>query len=171
MKKVILVAICCMLFSSVCSAKISVHKDEFTGGIIICSNLKTDSSMKDKLDLLYWEKTSSTAEVRYFNELGVETFSWCYFSRNPLQMNIDGSTYSVPCVESDVVKTVEHTNFLSAGYKVDPTVAEKIATAKRVAIKYQMLNTQFGDNRTEDCVYVLPEETLNEWKEVIQRTE
>jgi len=171
LKKFILMAICCMLFSSVCSAKISVHKDEFTGGVIICSNLKTDSSMKDKLDALYWEKTLSTAEVRYLSRLHVETFSWCYFSKNPLQVNIDGSTYNVSCVGSDVFRTMERTNCLSADYMVDPTIAEKIATAKRVAIKYQILDTQFGDNRTKDCVYVLPDETLNEWKEVIRRTE
>jgi len=171
MKKVILVAICCMLFNNVCSAKVSAYEDEFTGGMEIFSECKTNSNMNDELGTLILEKIVTTAEIQYTIELHSETFPWSYFSKSPLQINIDGSTYNVLFVKSDVIKTVERTNLLSAYYKVDPTIAEKIATAKRVAIKYQILDTQFGDNRTWDYVYVLPEEILNEWKEVIQRTE
>lgn len=161
MKRFMLLLACCVLFGGgVSNAEISRGTDNFTGGDFIISGVDSNLSSNGKVSNISFCKTISAEKVIYeifVKSKGLDRFT---VSREDLQMNIDGrETYKIISTNRmDSVIGGDHV--VALDYTVENNVIEKIKDSGRVALK-------FTQNNGSQFVYVLPDDVLAEWKQVI----
>lgn len=159
-KRIILMVLCCMIFSvGVCSAEIFKHKDDFSNGNIIRSNIYTDKSCEEMLRWLSFYKTKSNNSIQYNIAVSNKTLNKYGISNANGKINIDGETFDL-IISNYSKMPLSGVTTHDAIYDISQNIEKKINSANRVALK-------ITKNDGFQFVYVLPDEVLTEWKQVI----
>lgn len=160
MKKFVLLFLCCMLLGgSICSAEIAKGVDQFTGGAKFISGMKGDDEAT--LRNLLFKKILSGNIKEYFVEADNFSYEDHALADNFIEIRIDDNpTYM--CVKHAYmdVGPMEGKFLAMLTVKVPEEAIEKLKDAKRVALR-------FTRNNGFQFVYVLPDDALEEWKQVI----
>lgn len=152
----------------VCSADISSKQDEFSGGRTIESKNFIDYSMRNLLDCIIYSKVVTKDAVKYALQTDVTTI-WDVPYQS-IRINVDGDyTFDLPISNLDhwIVqeKKYDRTRYI-AKFDIPNDAIEKIKNASRIAL--QCTITRRSGNQ---FVYVLPDNVLDEWKQVIATEE
>ncbi len=152
--------LCFMVFSvGVCSAEIFQRQDEFTGGNTIRSNY--DIKLEEQLEWLSFYKNITKKTIRYGINADLMSFSRNFgLSDKVIRFNIDGDyTYDLLVLNWQEMK-ISADYLYMLNYSVPLEAVDKLKNANRVALR-------FTRNNGFQFVYVLPDEVLAEWKQVI----
>lgn len=160
MKRVLLLFMVCMVFvSAVASAEVAKGKDSFTGGFNVSSHVAAEPFLK----VLHLVKNVSDGGITYKLSLACIGSKENVLGDEPVEMKVDGQP---------VYELKEYRYKLSGpdsygvlynsviDIKMPPELIGYIKETKRVAIR-------FRDARGISYPYVLPDDVLAEWKEVI----
>lgn len=160
MKRVLLLCLACMmLVSAVASAEVKKDKDSFTGGI----NAGSYTNLQPFFNTMYFRKTMSDGYVTYEFSISRIGGKNSILGDAPIEIKID----QYPVYELRDIRYrssgpdsygVKHSSSISV--KIPADLADKIREAKRVAFQYEEVNGMRWP-------YVLPDDVLAEWKEVI----
>lgn len=159
LKKIALVlCLTILLGMGIASAKITRGFDDFTGGMTINSGTIGEPL---RLKNLYFSKIVNTNPIQYEIQVVRETYRGNAFANTFIEIKIDDyPAYQITVKESNVIPLVNKNDIYSdITVSVPYDIVQKIKDAKRIALK---LPTGTGP-----FVYVLPDNVLAEWKEVI----
>ena len=159
LKKVALVLCFIMLLGiGVASAKITRGADAFSGAVIINSGVHGKAS---ELESLYFRKIPQSSSVDYQIHATRITFKDFIFANTFLEIKIDdNNAQQLPIKEAKNMSLVSERDIYSSITIVVPNdMISQINNAKRIALRFQTVSGSY--------VYILPDNVLAEWKEVI----
>lgn len=160
MKRVLVLCMACMvLVSAVASAEVKKGKDSFTGGFNVSSHVAAEPFLK----VVHLVKNVSDGGIMYKLTLSCIGSNKNVLGDEPIEMKVDGQ----PVHElKDYRYKLSAANSYGVLYnsvieiKLPLDLIDQIKETKRVAIR-------FRDARGISYPYVLPDDVLAEWKEVI----
>lgn len=160
MKRVLLLCLACMvLVSAVASAEVKKGKDNFTGGFNVSSHVAAEPFLK----VVHLVKNVSDGGIMYKLTLSRIGSNKNVLGDEPIEMKVDGQ----PVYElEDYRYKLSEANSYGVLYnsvmdiKLPLNLIDRIKETKRLAIR-------FRDARGISYPYVLPDDVLAEWKEVI----
>lgn len=164
MKKIILMfVVMLMAGGSVASAKITHGVDEFEGAAIINSIQNPKDS---GLVSLMFQKISGSKEQIFKIEVQANTFPKLTLAKEPVMIKIDDNLKHTLQVNGykNITAVFGRDVFTRLDVEVPLAVINELKVANRVALK-------FTQNNGSTFVYVLTDDVLNEWKEVIATEE
>lgn len=160
MKRVLALCMACMvLLSAVASAEVKKGKDSFTGGLNVGSYVKPENFF----DTMYFIKTISDGYISYEFSISRIRGKDSILGDAPIKIKV--GQYPV-CELKDYRYKATGPDSYGVKYNSDIKVkfpselANQIKDAKRVAIQYE-------DVLGMEWPYVIPDDVLAEWKEVI----
>ncbi len=160
MKKVALILCLAMLLGiGVVSAEINRNSDYFSGGVSISSH----TTMTYPVDRLSLIKTTGSASTEYSIFAKVTSSKEFSLVKTFIELKIDDApTHSIDIREGSSLQATDNRYMISSSIKVPlaPEYIDEIKNAKRVALRFQTLGGYTP-------IYVLPDNVLAEWKEVI----
>lgn len=160
MKRVLFLWMGCMLLvSTVASAEVKKGKDSFTNGINVGSYIQPENFF----DTMFFIKTISDGTISYEFSISRIRGKNNILGDAPIQMKIDHyPVYELKHYRYKVTGPdsygVEYNSDIKV--KFPSELANQIKEAKRVAIQYE-------DVLGMEWPYVIPDDVLAEWKEVI----
>lgn len=164
MKKILLLFICCILINgSICDARIARGTDQFTGGARFTSGMKGED--ESTLRNLLFKKILVEKTEEYYIKADNYTYKEHVLANSAIEMKIDN--FSTCILESQNYKNIGpmEGKFLAIlTVKVPEEAILQLKEAKRVALR-------FTRNNGFQFVYVLPDDALEEWKQVIATKE
>lgn len=160
MKRVLLLCLACMmLVTAAVSAEVMKGKDSFTGGFYVSSWQYPEHFLKS----IHFVKNIDEGVVSYDFSISRIRGKNSVLGNAPIEIKIDN--YPVYDLKDYRYKLtgpdsygVEYNSIIDVKFPTE--LAEKIKDAKRVAIRFE-------DARGIQYPYVLPDDVLAEWKEVI----
>lgn len=159
MKRVLVLCMVCMfLVSAVASAEVKKGKDSFTGGMNVHCEMKSPYS-----DSMKFSKNITGKQAIYKIKIIKSNLKKYLIADIPIELKID--QYPV-CELKDYIYQVTGPDSYGVSYssimesKISLDIIEKIKVSNRIAIR-------FRDNDATKYPYVLPDDVLAEWKEVI----
>lgn len=159
MKRLVCLLLCFVAIgSNICNAKVFEKQDDFTGGKIIISHY--DADVRNSVDRITLKKIIGNRNNEYEFAAAVKANEKFTLANRGAQINIDKIySYEIPIINRmDVPVRYEH--IVSVDYQASAEIIEKLQSATRVAFR-------FTQNNGFQFVYVLPDEALEEWKQVI----
>jgi hypothetical protein len=160
MKRILILTILCtvFVFSSV-SAEIRRSVDEFTGGTRIICNTYLEEN-KD-LDVISFRKLIIQNLTEFEIYANSDTYKSMSLGREPIEINIDGAKNTkLEIKEYKKFLPINGKEFVASTVSVPQEIMDQIKQANRIALK-------FTQNNGFTFVYVLPDNALAEWKQVI----
>lgn len=158
MRKIIILTLCYIFFCiGICNANVTIkNNDEFTGGTVITSKIFTDYNMSRYLDCIVFTKTATSNIARYTLQTDATT---SLGSPKDIEINVDGDYLFEP-IHTDIKSSlIDYRIRFVINYDISDDMVEKIRNANRIALKCKI-----GDFTK---IYILPDEVLTEWKQVI----
>lgn len=162
MKRILFLGIIIMfIFTSIAGAEIRRIPDVFTNGIVVLSddNSKQINNISN-LRSLYFRKIISEKDVEYYIKADNEIESKYILAKSPVEISIGSHQYILECKNYKIFTPLNGKTNAVLTVKIPQEVIEKLQITNRVALR-------FTQNNGNQFVYVLPDEVLAEWKQVI----
>lgn len=160
MKKLVLLFSCCIMIGiSVCSAEIAKGIDQFTGGAKFISGTKGEDDAT--LGNILFKKIVTGTTEEYFIEADNEAYKERILADKSIEIKIDDNPICL--LGNSNYKTYSPINWKMLAVltvNVPDNIIIKLRDANRVALR-------FTRNNGSQFVYVLPDNVLAEWKQVI----
>lgn len=164
MKRILILCMACMvLMAGVASAEILKGRDSFTNGLSVSSSVEAKSIIQSMIFSKENDGGLLTYEI-YIAETNMKEY---IISNIPMEIKIDDFP---TCKLKEYRYKITGPDSYGVNYNASITaiiprdVVENIKNSKKVAIRFE-------DNYALRRIYVLPEATLNEWKQVIATEE